>query len=395
MSIPGTVVILGDAPLTQALARCYRGTDVLLEPPAPGYPVRALWLLLPEQPSPTLVADLNPAVVNVVSCASPAGEPADLLAAARRWRRFVIPVPGADPAELAGLLYAEAAHPATLGRVTHIGTTAAAAAEPLAANDVRVTGGRLTYLAGGPGTEPVVLLNALGQGLEYWRPLLADLVRRRRVLVWETRTTDDTGRLCTLADQVSDLAAVLSAERARGCHLVGWCTGAKVSVRFADQHPGLARSIVTLSGAFKHPGRDDSLDTDYERDLERLCRALDRTPHRAGALRRFFLAGGPSAGDPRLAGAVTHPFRTDQSTVDYARQHLEFWSHDVSAALSRLSVPTLFAAGEADAIVGSEGIRRAAARCPAGTFLLMPGATHYRMYDRPDLIADLIEHFPP
>src|SRR5439155_8305465 len=106
---------------------------------------------------------------------------------------------------------------------------------------VDLGGVRLGYAAAGSGSPPLVVLNALGQGLGYWYPLMDRLVRPHRILIWETRADTATGTFCTLADHVEDVAAVLRQEDVAECHLLGWCTGAKVAIEFYRRFPAAVR----------------------------------------------------------------------------------------------------------------------------------------------------------
>src|SRR5262249_21941293 len=69
-------------------------------------------------------------------------------------------------------------------------------------------GAELIYFAGGSGKTPIVLMNALGQGLHYWYRLIDILTRRHRILIWEPRGSDGTQPL-GVSDQVDDVEAVL------------------------------------------------------------------------------------------------------------------------------------------------------------------------------------------
>src|SRR5580765_168560 len=51
------------------------------------------------------------------------------------------------------------------------------------------SGYSLPYFAAGENGTPVVILNALGQGLFYWYPLIDILMQKHRVLIWEPRGT--------------------------------------------------------------------------------------------------------------------------------------------------------------------------------------------------------------
>ncbi|MEU6426893.1 alpha/beta hydrolase [Microbispora sp. NPDC046973] len=257
---------------------------------------------------------------------------------------------------------------------------------------------------GGPGTEPIVLLNALGQGLAFWHPLIDRLSARRRVLVVDPRGPEDDGPASVpgLDDHVDDLEAVLKNEGVERCHLVGWCTGPKQAVRFAVRRPDVVASMVFLNGSFRAEGGHDDLDTPYERNLDYLCRTLARRPDQAGRLLRLFGGEDPPASRPGEVLALTNgalreevraPFLSAQTLVPYALQMLAFWDDDVSAEAGQVRVPVLAVGAEHDRIVSTPRLRAAAARFPSGCFVHLRGATHQCLYDRAAVLAGLIEEF--
>jgi pimeloyl-ACP methyl ester carboxylesterase len=269
----------------------------------------------------------------------------------------------------------------------------------------------LSYAAIGRGEPPVVAVNALGQTLAAWLPVLERLSRRRRVVIWEMRETDRTGRPITFAEHGDDLHAILAQEGTRPCHLLGWCTGAKLATRYCRTHPGAVASLVVLSGSFKHPGRPPELDTAYERNLEAMLQAIARQPALADRLRIVLartaigeadldrmdgdalalhaLSGVPAG----LERDVRRPFRDAAALAVYARQHLELWAHDETAAAAEIRVPTLALSGEHDRIVSPAGARAAVARFPVSRFELIAGTTHHCFHERSDAVAARIEEW--
>jgi pimeloyl-ACP methyl ester carboxylesterase len=268
-------------------------------------------------------------------------------------------------------------------------------------------GTQLQYLATGTG-EPIVFVNALGQGLIHWMPLMHLLRDRYRVIAWKLLGDLPTGA-ATLTDQVRALAAIVADSGAGPVHLIGWCAGAKISLEFARQHPEAVRSVMLLNGAFKRPGRLAELDTPYERALATVCSAVDRRPERAGSLRSLFVAGlraGSSDAslaeqdgdplaevDPQLHAAMLEPFADDARLRTYARQHLDYWARGLGNEGLPPSLPLLLLASEQDRIISAAGVRDAAAYLPGARLLNLPGAGHHRMFDRPDLIAAVVERF--
>ena len=269
----------------------------------------------------------------------------------------------------------------------------------------------LTYGAAGRGEPPVIAVNAIGQGTAIWLPLLDCLSRRRRVVIWEMRQTDPHGRPVTFDEHCEDLHAILQQEGVGPSHLLGWCTGAKLAARYCRTHPGAVRSMVFLSGSFKHPNRAPEFDTPYERNLEVMLKAVARQPSLAERLRVVFAPAAPDSPDgeqsdddgpalraltelpPELQPEVRRPFRDAPTLVVYARQHLEFWSHDETACGACVRVPVLGIAGERDEVVSPAGFRAALSHFPLARYEEVAGGTHYCFYERPESVAELIEEF--
>lgn len=279
---------------------------------------------------------------------------------------------------------------------------------------VGVLGGVLPYVAAGPrreGEPPVVLVNALGMGTALWHPLMAALAPTHRVLTWAPRGTAPDCRPMRLRDQADDLAAVLAAEGARECHLVGWCSGPKTALAFHHRRPGTARSMVFLHGSFRHTGdaAGREPDTPYERNLEELCRAVTARPSLAGRLRTLF-TGAPAplpddAPPHRIAEEVLarparaldsellRPFRDDAVLVAYARQLLDYWADDALAHAGDVDLPVLCVGAEFDRIASPERLALAAGRFPRARHELLAGAAHHSMHDRPVEMARLLTGF--
>jgi pimeloyl-ACP methyl ester carboxylesterase/nucleoside-diphosphate-sugar epimerase len=271
----------------------------------------------------------------------------------------------------------------------------------------------LTYYASGSGSPPVVLLNALGQGLHYWYRLMDELMRRRRVFIWEPRGLESASRPFRLGDHVDDLEAILAEEAVETCHLIGWCTGPKVALEFYHRRPEAVASMVFLNSSFKSPDSPEELDTDYERNLEPLCRLLDRRPEVAASVRTTLLsravdgardaldetdservaAGVLSMMNVELRQHVLAPFRSESALINYSRQLIDFWSHDARAGADAVRAPVLMISSEYDKIASPEMSHATSRQLPTARHVRVRGATHYCLYDRPELIAELIEVF--
>lgn len=259
----------------------------------------------------------------------------------------------------------------------------------------------LTYNSIGHGQHSLFAVNALGQGTAFWLPLIERLSQKSRVVIWEMRSAEPDGQPVTFAEHCQDLHAILKQERPSRTHLIGWCTGAKLAAHYCRTHPGTVESMVFVSGSFKHPHRAGKLDSTYERNLQAILEAVVRQPSLAERLRVAFTSSvnvdiynRPNGDLPsELQYEMRRPFRDAQTLTIYARQHLEFWSHDETTTGTEVRVPILGIAGEHDEIISPAGFRTALSQFPLARYIEIPGATHHCFFERPDMVADLIEEF--
>jgi pimeloyl-ACP methyl ester carboxylesterase len=269
----------------------------------------------------------------------------------------------------------------------------------------------LAYTAFGSVGPPLVVINALGQNTAFWHRLISCLVPRR-VLVWPARGvySGDDGGHTTLEDHVTDAEAVLDHEGVASCHVLAWCTGPRIAVELCRRRPATVRSLVFLNGSFKQLGRDKERDTAYERNLEFLCRTLNRDPRLAGRLLGIFDAepehDAAAETDLRTMGVrtlrqvstllreeVRRPFTDASTLVRYAEQLLDVWSRDPLAHATEIRVPVLFVGAEYDEVVSQERLAAAAAVFPTARHTTIRGGTHYALHDRAEEVSVLINDF--
>ena len=95
----------------------------------------------------------------------------------------------------------------------------------------------------------------------------------------------------------------------------------------------------------------------------------------------------------KLKTHVLAPFRTEQTTLNYAHQLVDFWSHDARPKASEVKVPVLLMGTEYDQVATPEASAAAATLFPNARHVHVRGATHYCLYDRPEFVADLLKRF--
>ena len=283
----------------------------------------------------------------------------------------------------------------------------------LSCKTVAANGSDLNYYVGGSTGDAVVVLNALGQGLEYWYRLVDNLIESHRVIIWEPRGTTAPPPPFGLAAQVDDLDAVLQQEGIQDAHLIGWCTGPKIAIDFYLRRPAAVRSMVFLNSTFKCDGSPEELNSPYEQNVESLLRMLVKKPAMAATVKKTFqspaetneielLEGvdGEEASvsvlslmNTHLKASVLAPFKTEQTTLNYAHQLIDFWSRDVRPRANEVKVPVLLIAAEYDQVATPAGSRAACDLFPNARYLYVRSATHYCLYDRPEFIAGVLKSF--
>ncbi|WP_271582984.1 alpha/beta fold hydrolase [Bradyrhizobium sp. CCBAU 45389] len=315
--------------------------------------------------------------------------------------------PGLDPAEFDDLV--ELAHQAQLSE--HSAFVSHASKLP----DIRTThrGDReLSYSSTGSDGEAVVLLNALGQGPKPWSRLIAHLRPRFRVLSWDPRGLDESESQLSLLDHVADLASIIERESVTRVHLVGWCTGPKIAAEFALRHPDRLLSMTFLNMQVKCLESSLDFDTPYETDFQALFSELEQSPSTASSIAASLTSRASEAGldlmieteteeseavlramNRDLRMPVLRPFRDANTTIRFAHQMIDFWHYDVSQVAGQIDVPILLFASEYDRIAAPKASEWARGLFPRARLLQAPGATHYFLYDRADVVARMIEWF--
>ncbi|HEX7288659.1 MAG TPA: alpha/beta fold hydrolase [Candidatus Angelobacter sp.] len=288
------------------------------------------------------------------------------------------------------------------------------AASPYSSLSPRSTerpGSKLDYFVAGSDGPHVLILNALGQGLEFWGRLTGQLMHEYRVVLWETRGLESESETLQVKDHLEDIECILRQENITSCYVVGWCTGPQLAVEFYLRRPESILGMVFLNSVFKFAGRPE-LETPYSTNLEKLCRLLDARPEMAPSVMRSLST--PPANDINLMDETdtnntarqvlsltnvdlrTHvlaPFRTVTTTLNYARQILDLLACPTLEKTARVEVPILIVGCEYDQVASAAKSREAAGLFPRCRHIELPGATHYSIYDRAGVVAAMLRRF--
>jgi pimeloyl-ACP methyl ester carboxylesterase len=150
--------------------------------------------------------------------------------------------------------------------------------------------------------------------------------------------------------------------------VVGWSDGGIVGLDLALHHPGrLRRLAITganfdLSGMKAGGGRSATFDAYFAR-CEADYRRLSLTPEAY----------------PKLLAALRPMWRTQPRYTP--------------AALRKVPVPVLVLDGEHDEIIDAGHLRRLAGLLPKGRLLLIPGASHFVLWQAPEAFNRAVVDF--
>lgn len=222
------------------------------------------------------------------------------------------------------------------------------------------------------GTGPAVLLtHGYSATAAMWRPNLAALSQRYRLILWDMRghgqsdSPDDPAAYSEEAT-IGDMAALLDAHGVEQAVIGGLSLGGYMSLAFHLAHPGRVRALMLFDTG---PG--------YKKDEARAG-----WNQRAEATARAFETRGLAALG-RGAEVLASSHRSVQGLAHAARGMLAQRDARVINALDAITVPTLVLAGAKDEpfLAATEYM---AGKIPGATKVIIPDAGHAANIDQPE-----------
>ena len=240
--------------------------------------------------------------------------------------------------------------------------------------------------------DPLLFIPGLGGTCRVWDPVVPALAEHFTCILPDNRGLGrSVGRRKpkTLADYSSDLAELLDYLQLERAHVLGLSLGGIIAQRFALDHPSRVDRLVLVSCA-------DRFTAYLHRITALLGHSLRRFP------RAMFVQ--------TMEILTTAPFYLDTNVAEIDRQAQERVQAGVPAramgtqlrALLRSEVdpadykilnPTLVVAGEHDHLIPNCYARRMAAKIADSQFVLIPGAGHNPMVEKPDEVLPIISRF--
>jgi pimeloyl-ACP methyl ester carboxylesterase len=226
--------------------------------------------------------------------------------------------------------------------------------------EVRVEGYPVRYSVAGEG-DSVVLVHGLSGSMRWWSrnvPALAERYRVHLVNLPGFGTVRPPRRRFVLAEAASWLLAWIEAVGLEGgVHLVGHSMGGYLSLRLAARRPEVVRKLVLVDPAGVPSGRGM-----LGHLVPLLLAARCATPAFLPVLARDALYAGPAT---------------------LLRASRDLLAEDVRGDLRRVEAPALLIWGKNDTLIPPSAGELMRAEIPDSRLLVIEGAGHNPMFDRP------------
>ena len=257
---------------------------------------------------------------------------------------------------------------------------------PLAAND----GVRIRWESSGSG-EPVLLIPGLGYPLEMWHRVAPALAERYRVITFDNRgagRSDVPPGPYRYADMAADAVAVLDAAGVDVAHVHGTSMGGAIAQQLVHDHPGRVGSLILSAtwcgGETFHPAEPEV--------YEILVRRASLPPEEGIRVMLPYIYD-PATPPERIEEDLVIRLAHYPSKEGYLAQNAAASGWDSRAWLGDVRVPVLVLHGESDRLVNPANAGEIASRIPGARLVMLAGASHLFMSDRPEEANRIVLEF--
>lgn len=228
---------------------------------------------------------------------------------------------------------------------------------PEAGGYIPLNGIKMYYESYGSG-EPLLLVHGNGGSIKGHAQKIDFFKDKFRVIVMDSRghgkTTGNNGKALTYEQMAEDLNVLMDSLHVKNAYVWGQSDGGILGLLLAIHHPKKVKKLATF-GANLFPGPKAIQDELHELVVQTLSTTKDPKTKQLFALMAY------------------QPNITD-------------------AQLQKISCPVLVMSGDRDAIKLEHSIR-IFRMIPRSNFFVMPGATHFGSYEKPELFDKVLLDF--
>jgi len=240
----------------------------------------------------------------------------------------------------------------------------------------------------GRGKPVLVFANSVGTDLRIWDAVSDLLGDSASILAYDKRghgLTDLGSPPYGIADHVQDLVGLIDHLRIGKAVICGLSVGGLIAQGLAEARPDLVRGLILCCTAT----RIGTADLWNERI--RLVEKAGLAAIAEGTMARWFTPAFRTPENPLLAGARTMLLRQDAR--GYTGTCAALRDADLTAATSRIAVPTLCIAGDGDGSTPPGLVKSMAQRIKGSDFTVIESCGHLPCLEQPGRLAQLITSF--
>lgn len=176
------------------------------------------------------------------------------------------------------------------------------------------------------------------------------------VVTWESRYILNLGlgfsgdEKLAPAEHVEDMVCILRSLQISTCRLIGYCSGAGISLLAAKQHPDIFTELILVNGEYQL-FRKGHTSTDYQRSIDTFLPVVASGRQQAGFIfSKMSEISKASKGDTQseLDKQINLPFSREEYLFRYAKNYMAYRDFDALDVAAEVRQKTLVLTGQLD-----------------------------------------------
>lgn len=251
---------------------------------------------------------------------------------------------------------------------------------------IEVNGVSLRYDLTGTGEKTIVLVHEMGGSLETWDYMLPALIKRWRVLRYDTREagfSEKTGHVPGIVTMTEEIAGLLDAlDITTPVAIAGCALGGAIAMHFSANHPQRTAALMAMSPA-----------TIVASDLRAATLARAEKAEREGM--RSITDGIFDLAYPPVLRGNADRYRVARARLlgvdptSFAVIYRMLAGTDLTADLAKIRCPTLVVAGAYDQLRTPAHVRTIASQIPGAQFEIIESG-HYIPVQTPEIAVEML-----
>jgi pimeloyl-ACP methyl ester carboxylesterase len=181
------------------------------------------------------------------------------------------------------------------------------------------------------------------------------------------------------AEHVEDMTCILRRLGIDACCLIGYCSGAGISLLAARRYPDIFTELILVNGEYQL-FKQGHASTDYQRSIDTFLPVVASSRQQAGFIFTKMAeiskvaSGGAQSELDRL---INIPFSREEYLFRYAKNYMAYRGFDALAVASELRQRTLVLTGRRDVHSGMENSEAVRDRIPGAQGFIDDDGDHY------------------